>query len=264
MSKPRLNTRYLIYGLALLCALGLMYYLRGRTNTTAEHSRGANSERDYPEIRKEGVLRLLTAYGEGGEVQDGKLTGLVYELAKRLHQRTGLQVEVVLENSWERALEELRTGAVDVIARPLAHTVAIDTALFRPFGEATTGPIFLVQRKADSATHVGRQLDLAGRTITLPEASPLRLFLEHLGEEIGDSIRLAVDPHYATEGLAMLVASGKIPYTACSEVDAKRLAEKLPELDCSLPLSYSLRTTWLLRRSSPQLVDSLLSWGVKR
>ena len=225
-------------------------------NTTAEHSRGANSERDYPEIRKEGVLRLLTAYGEGGEVQDGKLTGLVYELAKRLHQRTGLQVEVVLENSWERALEELRTGAVDVIARPLAHTVAIDTALFRPFGEATTGPIFLVQRKADSATHVGRQLDLAGRTITLPEASPLKLFL--------DSIRLAVDPHYATEGLAMLVASGKIPYTACSEVDAKRLAEKLPELDCSLPLSYSLRTTWLLRRSAPQLADSLLSWGVKR
>ena len=149
-------------------------------------------------------------------------------------------------------MDELRTGAVDVIARPLAHTVAIDTALFRPFGEATTGPIFLVQRKADSATHVGRQLDLAGRTITLPEASPLRLFLEHLGEEIGDSIRLAVDPHYATEGLAMLVASGKIPYTAC------------PELDCSLPLSYSLRTTWLLRRSSPQLADSLLSWGVKR
>ena len=249
MSKPCLNTRYLIYGLALLCALGLMYYLRGRTNATAEHSRGTNSERDYPEIRKEGVLRLLT---------------LVYELAKRLHQQTGLQVEVVLENSWERALEELRTGAVDVIARPLAHTVAIDTALFRPFGAATTGPIFLVQRKADSATHVDRQLDLAGRTITLPEASPLRLFLEHLGEEIGDSIRLAVDPHYATEGLAMLVASGKIPYTACSEVDAKRLAEKLPELDCSLPLSYSLRTTWLLRRSSPQLADSLLSWGVKR
>lgn len=264
MSKPRLNTRYLIYGLALLCALGLMYYLRVRTNSASESARSANSERDYPEIRKEGVLRLLTAYGEGGEVQDGKLTGLVYELAKRLHQRTGLQVEVVLENSWERALEELRTGAVDVIARPLAHTVAIDTALFRPFGEATTGPIFLVQRKADSATHVGRQLDLAGRTITLPEASPLRLFLEHLGEEIGDSIRLAVDPHYATEGLAMLVASGKIPYTACSEEDARRLAEKLPELDCSLPLSYSLRTTWLLRRSSPQLADSLLSWGVKR
>lgn len=264
MSKPRLNTRYLIYGLTLLCALGLMFYLRGRTSTSAEYSRGANSERDYPEIRKEGVLRLLTAYGEGGEVQDGKLTGFVYELAKRLHQRTGLQVEVVLENSWERALEELRTGAVDVIARPLAHTVAIDTALFRPFGEATTGPIFLVQRKADSATHVGRQLGLAGRTITLPEASPLRLFLEHLGEEIGDSIRLAVDPHYATEGLAMLVASGKISYTACSEEDAKRLAQKLPELDCSLPLSYSLRTTWLLRRSSPQLADSLLSWGVKR
>ena len=132
------------------------------------------------------------------------------------------------------------------------------------FAEQTSGPIYLVQRRADSTHHISRQVELAGRSITLPEASPLRLFLEHLGEEIGDSIRLAVDPHYATEGLAMLVASGKIPYTACSEEDAKRLAQKLPELDCSLPLSYSLRTTWLLRRSSPQLADSLLSWGVKR
>lgn len=264
MPKPRLNARYLVYVLALLLALGLMYYLRGRSASAPASPAGELSQRDYPEIRKEGILRLLTAYGEGGEVKAGELTGEVYELAKRLHQRTGLQVEVILENSWEKALEQLRSGQVDLLTRPLAHTVAVDTSLFRPFGEVTTGPIFLVQRKGDSTTLVSRQLDLAGRTITLPEASPLSLFLEHLGEEIGDSIRLAVDPHYATEGLAMLVASGKIPYTACTEAEAKRFARQLPELDCSLPLSYSLRTTWLLRRSSPQLADSLKAWGIQR
>lgn len=260
----RINARYVVYATALLLALGLMLYLRSLRSATDWVGETPLAERDYPEIREEGVLRLLTAYGEGGVVKEGQLTGAVYELAQRLHRRTGLQVEVVLEDSWDKALELLRTGRVDVLTRPMAHTVAIDTALFRTFGEATTGPIFLVQRRNDSITRVARQLDLAGRTITLPASSPLTLFLDHLGEEVGDSIRLSVDPHYGTEGLAVLVASGKIAYTACTEDEAKRLATQLPELDCSLPLSYSLRTAWLLRRTSPQLADSLRAWGVHR
>lgn len=264
MSRRRINPRYLAYGLALLLALGLMYYLRGRTESKEATSPEPPSERDYPAIRQEGTLRLLTAYGEGGEVQAGRLTGQVYELAQQLHRRSGLKVEVVLENSWDKALEELRTGRVDLVARPLAHTMAVDTALYLPFGEMSSGPIFLVQRRADTTTLVRRQLDLAGRTITLPEASPLRLFLEHLGEEIGDSLRLESAPKYATEQLAIQVASGHIDYTACTAQEAKRLGALLPELDCSLPLSYSTRTAWLLRRRSPVLADSLRAWGVHR
>lgn len=264
MPRLRLNYRYLLYGLALLLALGLMYYLRSSSEGAKRSEPLPTAQRDYSEIRHEGVLRLLTAYGEGGEVQAGQLTGEVYELAQRLHQRSGLQVEVVLENSWEKALEQLRTGLVDLVARPVAHTMEIDTSLYRPFGELSSGPIYLVQRKRDSVTHVTSQLDLAGRTITLPEASPLSLFLKHLGEEIGDSIRLETDPKYATEQLAMQVASGTIDYTACTATEAERFSAKLPELDCSLPLSYSTRTTWLLRRSSPVLGDSLTRWGVRR
>lgn len=264
MAKPRLNYRYLVYGVALLLALGLMCYLRSPWGSRTEVDPLPTALRDYPQIRQEGVLRLLTAYGEGGEVRDGALTGEAYELAHRLHRLTGLQVEVILENSWEKALEQLRTGLVDLIARPVAHTMEVDTSLYRPFGELTAGPVYLVQRQGDSATRVTSQLELAGRTIVLPEASPLSLFLQHLGEEIGDSIRLQTDPKYGTEQLAMLVASGAIDYTACSDSEAKRLGEKLPHLDCTLPLSYSTRTTWLLRRSSPQLADSLTRWGIHR
>ena len=56
----------------------------------------------------------------------------------------------------------------------------------------------------------------------------------------------------------MQVASGKINYTVCTSEEAERFARLFPTLDCTLPLSYSVRTAWLMRRNSPALRDSLI------
>ena len=58
----------------------------------------------------------------------------------------------------------------------------------------------------------------------------------------------------------MQVASGKIDYTICTDKEAQRFKTLFPELDCTLPLSYSFRTAWLLRRTAPALSDSLSLW----
>ena len=177
-----------------------------------------------------------------------------------LQQRSGLRVEVVLENNWEKALTYLSSGQVDLVTRPTASTSDIDTTRFRLFGQEHSGPIFLIQRRADSTTFVTSQIQLSGRTITLPLASPYRLFLEHLSEEIGEAIHLEEDSLYQAEQLAMQVASGKIDYTICTDKEAQRFKTLFPELDCTLPLSYSFRTAWLLRRTAPALSDSLSLW----
>lgn len=265
MPKFRLNVRLVGYALALILAIGLMLYLRRQDRGSDRSASGLEVvRRDYPEVRQEGVLRLLAAYGEGGEVQGGRLTGSIYELAQQLQSRSGLRVEVILENRWDEALKKLASGAADLVARPLTHTSEVDTTLFMLFAEQTSGPIYLVQRRADSTHHISRQVELAGRSITLPEASPLRLFLEHLGEEIGDSLHVQIDTVYAAEQLAMQVAAGSISYTVCTSPEAKRFTRIFPELDCTLPLSYSVRTAWLMRRSSQALRDSLLVWGAVR
>ena len=90
-------------------------------------------------------------------------------------------------------------------------------------------------------TTISRQVELAGHSITLPKASPLSLFIEHLGEEIGDSLSIQVDTLYAAEQLAMQVASGKINYTVCTSEEAERFARLFPALDCTLPAEL-LRT----------------------
>lgn len=259
MLKKLLKGRPVLYIILLLHVIGLMVYLHYRRSGDAAPTPTAG--RDYPEIRREGILRLLTAYTEGGvHAEGGELTGAVYTLAKKLQERSGIRVEVILENSWERALQLLSEGGADLVVRPMASTADVDTTRFLLFGQQTSGPLFLVQRRADSTTLVKRQIELAGRMITLPKGSPFHLFIEHLSEEIGDSIHLDVDTLYQAEQLAMRVASGKIAYTVCTDTEAKAFSKAFPELDCSIPLSYSFRTAWLLRHTSLALRDSLSVW----
>ena len=158
----------------LLLAIAMLLYLRRQVKTSKEAASLPFIERDYPEIRKEGTLRLLAGYGSGGEVQGGQLSGAIYELAKQLEKKSGLRVEVVLENRWDEALRHLSTGTADLVAHPNTHTSAVDTTRYMLFAEKTSGPIYLVQRRADSAHHISVTVELAGHSITLPRPLPSR------------------------------------------------------------------------------------------
>ena len=76
MVKLRINTRLAVYVFLLVVALGLLLYLRHQSKRSVS-AHLPLVERDYPEIRREGTLRLLAAYDNGGEVQGGQLTGAV-------------------------------------------------------------------------------------------------------------------------------------------------------------------------------------------
>ena len=158
MQTKLLKGRTPLYLVLLLLVIAVMLYLR--THSGGEVSPPPTAGRDYPEIRREGTLRLLTAYTEGGvHAEGGELTGAVYTLAKKLQERSGLRVEVILENSWERALQLLSEGGADLVVRPMASTADVDTTRFLLFGQQTSGPLFLVQRRADSTTLVKRQIE---------------------------------------------------------------------------------------------------------
>ncbi|MDO4691944.1 MAG: transporter substrate-binding domain-containing protein [Porphyromonadaceae bacterium] len=256
----KIRRRTYIYAGLLALALGAMLYLAQLRTQLQEQSSVSQTIRDYPEIAQEGVLRLLApfnAYDYEGETH--QMTGGVYRLAQELGKRTGLKIEVVLENGQDRGLQMLLNGEVDLIASPRVRTSGVDTLRYQWVQDRTSGPIYLVGRK-DSLSVVHSHLDLAGKVITLPKASALRLFVDHLQEEIGEGISIELDPLYSTEQLIILVASGKRDYTLCTSEEAEHYRQKFPDLDITFPMSYSLREGWLARRSSPALVDSLKVW----
>lgn len=254
--KPK--TRLLPYYIILLIAgLGGMYYLRTKMQVPQT---SPVSIRDYLEIAQDGVLRLQAAYSAMEHQADATQEfGEIQRLSRALSEASGLKVEVVLENSRDKALKMLLDGQVDVLTRSFVRTSELDSTRLRLVQERLSGPLYLVQRR-DSVAAIRKQIDLAGKMITLPAGSRWGIFVEHLAEEIGDSIRISQDPLYDTEQLIVQLAAGTIDYTLCTADEAKSYAEHFADLDFSLPVSYSLRSAWVIRRASTALADSLVVW----
>ena len=56
--------------------------------------------RDYPEIKEEGILRLVTEYNQSGYYVAGDtIEGFQYELSQAIAQLSGLEIQIFLEMS---------------------------------------------------------------------------------------------------------------------------------------------------------------------
>lgn len=246
-----------IYGVLLVSVLILMVALR---DCVQKDKNQIETIRDYKAIKEEGVLRIIAQYNDRDYyIGQDSTAGFVYDLSKRLSAISGIQIEILLEKNWKESLESLHAGSCDIIAQDIPLTATTDTSRYRFLKIMRPGRLYLVQRKSNSMM-ISRQIDLAGRTITIPEGAPSTLFITHLSEEIGDSIYVKTDPDYSTEQLAMMVAAGDIDFTICNKQEAKKLEELLPALDCNTPLSFELRQAWLVRQESKDLADSLNNW----
>ena len=54
--------------------------------------------RDYPEIKEEGILRLVTEYNQSGYYVAGDtIEGFQYELSQAIAQLSGLEIQIFLE-----------------------------------------------------------------------------------------------------------------------------------------------------------------------
>ena len=219
--------------------------------------------RDYPEIKQEGILRMVTEYNQSGYYVAGDtIEGFQYELSQEIAKLSGLEVQTHLEMSLAESFQELEENKCDIIARNIPITSDIkEEYLF-------TEPIVLnkqvlVQRTEEANKGIKplrNQLDLAGKTLYIPKDSPARLRLQNLGHEIGDTISVVEDELYAGEQLALMVAKGDIDYAVCDQQIATLSQKQLPEIDIKTDISFTQLQSWAVRKDSPILLDSLNSW----
>lgn len=261
MKRKKQLSLYL--GLLLLASL-LMTLCYRLSQRKEQSSKEQLLERDLPEIVSSGVLRVVTTLDGGHDafsfLQEGST---LRSKIQRLSDSLGVDVALGYDNDYARALEQLLSGEVDIVAREVPLTTMIDTTLLSVLELSILPPIYLVQR-SDTATLITRQVDLAAKTITLPDDSPYKMFVEHLSDDIGANIHIQTDSLYALEQLALQVMTGKIDYTICREDDRERLVElSKGTLDVSLPISFSMRGGWLVRKSSVKLLKALDSLFVE-
>ncbi|GHU71313.1 glutamine ABC transporter substrate-binding protein [Bacteroidia bacterium] len=238
----------------LLGAIFLFLYFFGKSGTEV---------RDWEQICSEGEIRVVTEYNSVGYYVSGDtIAGAQYDLCRYLEQRSGLKVNIGLENNFETAIDKLNRNIYDVIALniPITTQSRAELAFTIPI---TQNKQVLVQRKpemGDTIPVIRNQMDLAHKIVHIPKNSPVILRLKNLSEEIAEPIIIEEVADYTQEELVYMTAYGTIDYAVVDKGIALKISRLHPNIDIETDISFTQLQAWAVRKSSPVLLDSLNVW----
>ncbi len=228
------------------------------------------ADRSFDRIIERGKLIATTDYNSTNYfIYRGEPAGYEYEMLKVYAEHIGVELELVVNNNFEDAYEDLEEGKVDVIA--MGMTVNSDRKSLIDFSDplGQTRHV-LIQRKPENwrklktANELDKQLirnplDLAGKLVYIPRHSSFKQRLMNLQQEIGDSILIIEFPQ-TSERLIEMVAKGEIDYTVSDEHIALVNQKYFPEIDVSTPLSFPLHVAWGLMKEDDSLTNNINAW----
>ena len=199
-------------------------------------------------------------------------SGFEYELLSDFCKDYNLELDMVVNENLDSCFMFLESGKVDIIA----IGIGANKDMKRRF--LLTNPILmqksvLVQRlpkdwnKMSTANEVENQLlrssvDLAGMTIHLPQGSHEVKLLQHLSDQIGDTIYIVECDSLNSVDLVKAVASGLIDYTVVEEYVARMASIGMKGLDTKLNVSVEQPLGWAVanHNNDSSLLIALNGW----
>ncbi|MCB1321770.1 MAG: transporter substrate-binding domain-containing protein, partial [Leptospiraceae bacterium] len=104
-------------------------------------------------------------------------------------------------------------------------------------------------------------IELIGKTVHVRRGSVYYQRLKNLEQEIGGEINIVTVPgDVVTEELIRKVHTGEIDYTIADEQTALINRAYYTQLDVSVPISFSQRIGWVVRKNSPELLKEVNRW----
>ena len=199
-------------------------------------------------------------------------SGFEYELLSDFCQDYGIELEMLVNENLDSCFMLLDSAKVDIVA------VGIGANKDMKRRYMITDPILkqrsvLVQRlpkdwnQMSTANEVENQLlrspvDLAGKTIHLPQGSHEVKLLQHLSDQIGDTIYIVECDSLNSVDLVKAVASGLIDYTVVEEYVARMASIGLRSLDTKLFVSVEQPLGWAIanHEGDSSLLVELNNW----
>ena len=223
---------------------------------------------DLSDIKKAGVLRAITTYSPTGYfLYRGQTMGFEYEMLERFAEYIEVDLEIIVAKNVDSVITMLNRGDGDLIA--LGLTITND----RKEKVSFTDPYLithqsLVQRKPYNwrkmtLDNIKKQLasdvvEIIGDTVSVRKESSYYSNLVELSEELGDTIYINILPGELTdEETIRMVSEGEIKYTIADNNIAKVYSSSFANIDISTPVSLSQRLAWAVRKSSPELLDTI-------
>ena len=204
--------------------------------------------------------------------QNAKPSGFEFELLSDFCKANNLELEMVVNENLDSCFSLLDSCKVDVVAVGIGSNKDVKRRFL------VTNPILLqrsvlVQRmpkdwkKMSTANEVENQLlrsplDLAGKTIHLPSGSHEVKLLNHLSDQIGDTIYVVECDTMNSVDLVQAVSEGMIDYTVVEEYVARMASIGLGGLDTKLMVSVEQPLGWALanHEGDSSLLLAVNSW----
>ncbi len=220
--------------------------------------------RDIEKIQKSGEIRIAVRMNQIDCMMRGDtMAGFQYELAK-MFVDSCLRVKI----KWVRvpdvaeAIQLMEKGKVDLIAQNIPRTtdvlqhISISTPIL-------LSKSVLVQRKSsgdEDTIYVKNQLDLGKKQLCIVRGSSYAQRIQHLAEEISDTIYVSELKVHDAEELILLIAKGSIRYGVCDEKIANYFVKRFPGIDTNVEIGFPQLQGWGLNKRTPELTKSVNRW----
>ncbi len=228
-------------------------------------------QKDLPSIIEDGKLTVLTIYSSTSYfLYRGQTMGFEYELLKRFADYLDLELDILVAKDIDSLLYKLNAGKVDLVAHGLTITEERKKQVSFTDYLYLTHQV-LVQKKPDDwreikwselqRSLVHDAIELIGDTVSVRIKSSYHERLVNLSSEIGGKIHINPLPgSLSTDEIIKMVVDEEIKYTVADNNIAKINASFYPVLDIEVPISFSQRIAWAMRKSSPELLEATNQW----
>ncbi len=209
-------------------------------------------QRDWIQIRKSGVLRIITFYNSRTYfIHKGGQAGFDYELIERFAGENGLTTEIVIAQPGDDLISMLNSGQGDVICSglPADNDEEQYVALSRPTGFSTKVAVF--SDKSPAATEMQ---DLAGMSLTIPWGCPFLPELQEIRRKSEVPFRINQGPSQVeAEELMTLAAQGRLQAVVVDNLTARAGMAWIQGLQIGPALGPEVPTVWMVRKNSTEL-----------
>lgn len=217
---------------------------------------------DFEQIKASGELTIITLSSSTSYfIYKDEPMGYDYELCRDFCEHYGLKLNVKVAENQTKLLEMLEKGEGDLIAygMPIQNELK-DSVLY--CGLEQISHQVLVQRANKGDTLVQDVTELIGKEVYVKHDTKYHKRLINLNAELGTGIVIKdIEKDTITaEDLIGMVSDGKISYTVSDENIAKLNRTYYKNINVSLPISGDQRSSWIVRRNTPELAKALDSW----
>jgi len=221
---------------------------------------------DFPQILQADTLRVLTLNTSTSYfIYRDQPMGYHYDMIRDFCKHHGLFPKIIVAGNTGAMLKMLQDKEADLIAYSMPVTNALkDSILY--CGLQQISHQVLVQRAERGDTLLADVTGLIGKQVTVIDKSKYLDRISNLNNELGGGIRIdKIDSDtVVVEDLIRMVSRGEITYTVADDDLAMLNHTYFGNLNVDLPVSFDQRSSWVVRKDTPLLADSLNSWIERR